>query len=209
MDVKGMEDLVNDLSPDALNKGLGNQYLFLKMATGSKELNDLWDGKLGMLMFGEPDASGAFIPELNAFVGVSVKGQEALTKMEDMGVNTSQIPGLPPFTIEENGVSLMSSPAAEGATLELPVGAESFGKSGINFFLNLEGLNSDDVAEMFEMDELGIALKVAKFISFEYNNDGGKLIITAKDGKENVLKQALTEVMKEVSGNMGNNNFMF
>jgi hypothetical protein len=162
-----------------------------------------------MLMFGEPDASGAFIPELNAFVGVSVKGQEALTKMEDMGVNTSQIPGLPPFTIEENGVSLMSSPAAEGATLELPVGAESFGKSGINFFLNLEGLNSDDVAEMFEMDELGIALKVAKFISFEYNNDGGKLIITAKDGKENVLKQALTEVMKEVSGNMGNNNFMF
>ncbi len=208
MDVKKMEDLANDLSPDALNKGLGNQYLFLKMATGSRELNDLWDGKIGVVMFGEPDASGAFTPEINAYVGVSKKGQNALTKMEDMGVNTSQIPGLPPFSIKENGISLMSSPAAEGATLELPKGAENFGKSGINFFLNLEGLNPDDVAEMFEMEELSVVLKVAKFISFEYNNEGGKFIITAKDGKENVLKQALTEVMKEVSGNMGN-NFMF
>lgn len=208
MDVKKMEDLANDLSPDAINKGLGNQYLFLKMATGSKELNDLWDGKLGMLMFGEPDASGAFTPEVNAYLGVNDKGRKALDKMEEMGVSTSQIPGLPPFTVGNNGLSVMSSPAAEGATLELPEGAENFGKSGISFFLNLEGLNADDVAEMFEMEELGIVLKVAKFVSFEYNNDGGNLIITAKDGKENVLKQALTEVMKEVSGNMGN-NFMF
>jgi len=83
--------------------------------------------------------------------------------------------------------------------------AENFGKAGINFFLNLEGLNAEDVAEMFDMEELKIFLKVAKFISFEYSNDGGKLIITAKDGKENVLKQALTEIMKEFSGKMGNN----
>lgn len=208
MDVKKMEDLANELSPNAINQGLGNQYLMLKLATGSKELNDLWDGKVGMVMFGEPDASGAFTPEVNAYVGVSDKGRNALTKMEDMGVETSQIPGLPPFTVKKNGVSIMSKPAEANKKLELPVGAENFGKSGINFFLNLEGLNPDDIAEMFDMEELKIILKVAKFISFEYNNEGGKLIITAKDGKENVLKQALTEAMKEFSGNMGNNFFL-
>ena len=158
-------------------------------------------------MFGEPDASGAFTPEVNAYVGVSEKGQTALTKLDDFGVETSQIPGFPPFTVKKNGISIMSKPAKTNEKLLLPAGAENFGKSGINFFLNLEGLNPDDVAEMFDMEELKIILKVTKFISFEYNNEGGKIIITAKDGKENVLKQALTEAMKELSGQMGNNFF--
>jgi hypothetical protein len=208
MDVKKMEDLANELSPNAFNKGLGNQYLMVKLATGSKELNDLWDGQIGMVMFGEPDESGAFTPEVNAYVGVSDNGRKALNKLQGMGVETSQIPGLPPFSVGEKGVSVMSNPGLINEKLNLPPGAENFGKSGINFFLNLEELNPDDIAEMFDKEELKIILKVAKFISFEYNNDGGKLIITAKDGKENVLKQALTEVMKEVSGNMGN-NFIF
>lgn len=208
MDVKKMEALANDLSPNALNNGLGNQYLLMKLATGSKDLNDLWDGKIGMVMFGEPDASGAFTPEINAYVGLSDKGLQGLKKFEDMGAGASVMPGLPPFSIETNGVSIMSNPAEGDATLTLPEGAENFGKSGINFFLNLEGLNAEDIAEMFDMEELKVVMRVAKFISFEYDNSSGKLIITAKDGKENVLKQALTEGMKEFSGNMGN-NFLF
>ena len=151
MDVKKMEDLANELSPDALNKGLGNQYLLLKLATGSRELRDLWDGKLGMVMFGEPDEFGAFTPEFNAFVGVSKKGRDKLADFEEMGVSADVVPGLPPFNIEDNGVSIMSNPEGEGASLNLPVGAENFGKAGINFFINLEGLNPDDVAEMADM----------------------------------------------------------
>ena len=204
MDVKKMEDLVNELSPNGVNKALGAQYLFIKLATSSKELNDLWDGKVGMVMFGEPDASGAFTPEVNAYVGMRENGRTALKNMEGMGVDASQIPGLPPFTVGTNGISVISKPADGEQKLNLPKGAENFGKSGINFFLNLEGLNAEDVAEMFDKDELKVILNVAKFISFEYNNEGGKLIITAKDGKENVLKQALTEGMKEFSGNMNN-----
>lgn len=208
MDVKKMESLANELSPNAINKGLGNQYLLVKLATGASELSDLWDGKLGLLMFGEPDASGAFTPEINAFVGVKEKGREGLNKFEEYG-GASLMPGVPAFTLEENGVSILSKPAAEGNTLTLPKGAENFGKSGINFFLNLEGLNPDDVAEMFEKEELSIILKVAKFVSFEYDNTGGKLVITAKDGKENVLKQAMNEAVKELSGQMGNSGFAF
>lgn len=207
MDVQKMESLANELSPNAISKGLGAQYLIIKMATGSKELNDIWDGKVGMVMFGEPDASGAFTPEVNAYIGVRPKGREALSKFEEMTGGATQIPGLPPFTVQDKGISIMSKPVKGNDKLNLPKGAENFGKSGINFFLNLEGLNPDDVAEMFDMEELKIVLKVAKFISFEYNNGGGKLIITAKDGKENVLKQALTEAMKEISGKM-NNNFI-
>lgn len=208
MDVKKMEALANDLSPKAIDKGLGMQYLIIKMATGSRELNDVWDGKVGMVMFGEPDVSGAFTPEVNAFIGVRPKGREALANFVEMSGGLTQIPGVPPFTVQDKGISIMSKPVNGTEKLKLPKGAENFGKSGINFFLNLEGLNPDDVAEMFDMEELKIVLKVAKFISFEYNNGGGKLVITAKDGKENVLKQALTEAMKELSGKMKSNNFV-
>lgn len=207
MDVKKMEDLANELSPNAISKGLGAQYLMIKLATSSRELNDIWDGKVGMVMFGEPDASGAFTPEVNAYLGVREKGRNALTKFEEMSGGTAQLPGMPPFTVMDKGISIMSKPVKGNEKLNLPKGAENFGKSGINFFLNLEGLNPNDVAEMFDLEELKVVLKVAKFISFEYNNDGGKIIITAKDGKENVLKQALQEAMKEISGKM-NNNFI-
>lgn len=209
MDVKKMEELANELSPNALNNGFGNQYLMMKLATGAKDLNDLWDGKMGMVMFGEPDASGAFTPEVNAYMGVQSKGREALTQFQSMGMGGSQIPGLPPFTIGDNGISIMSKPVVASEKLTLPKGAENFGKSGINFFLNLEGLNPDDIAEMFEMEELEIILKVAKFVSFEFDNSGGRFIITARDGQENVLKQALTEAMKDVKANMGNSGFNF
>ncbi|MFK7787739.1 MAG: hypothetical protein AB8B56_21640 [Crocinitomicaceae bacterium] len=205
MDVKMMEDFANELSPDALNKGLGNQYALLKMATGSKELKDLWDGKMGLVMFGDPDEFGTFTPEFNAFLGISKKGRDRLAAMEEMGVDaSSMIPFLPPIDIQDNGVSLMSSPS-EGGALKLPEGAEKFGKSGIDFFMNLEGLDPDDSAEMLDMDELSIMFKVSKFISLEVDNEGSRLIITAKDGKENVLKQALEAKMKEISGDMGNN----
>jgi len=206
MDVKKMEELADELSPDAITKGLGPQYMIVKLATGTNKLNELWDGKLGFVMFGEPDVSGAFTPEINAYMGMSQKGRDKLSEMAGMGMD--QVPGLPPFEVTNSGVSVMSKSSENGSGLTLPKGAENFGKSGINFFINLEGLNPDDIAEMFDNDKLSVAMKVAKFISFEYNNEGGKLIIIAKDGKENVLKQALTEVMKEVSGNMGN-NFMF
>lgn len=208
MDVKKMEALVNELSPNGVNNALGPQYLIMKLATGAKDMNEIWDGKMGMVMFGEPDASGAFTPEINAYIGIRDKGRSAIAKLSEMGVNTTQIGNFPPFVVGDKGISVMSKPGGLNKSLKLPKGAENFGKSGINFFLNLEGLNPDDVAEMFNMDELKIVLKVAKFISFEYDNNGGKLIITAKKGKENILRQALNEAVNELSGKMGNSNFI-
>lgn len=208
MDVKKMEALMNELSPNAINNKLGAQYMFVKLGTGSKDLNDLWDGKMGVVMFGEPDESGAFTPEINAFLGIKENGRKALASLGETGMSLVQIGTMPPFTIGNNGIAVTSKPASGTQTLKLPKGAENFGKSGISFFLNLEGLNPDDVAEMFSKDELKIILKVAKFISFEYTNEGGKLIITAKDGKENILKQAMNEAVKELSGKMGNNFFI-
>lgn len=204
MDVKKMEALMNELSPNAINNKLGPQYLFIKLGTGSKDLNDLWDGRMGMVMFGEPDETGAFTPEINAFVGIKENGRDALASLGEAGMSMVKIGTMLPFTIGKNGISVMSKPGVGVQRLTLPKGAENFGKSGISFFLNLEGLNPDDMAEMFDTEELKIILNVAKFISFEYSNDGGKLIIIAKDGKENILKQAMNEAVKELSGKMGN-----
>lgn len=156
-------------------------------------------------MFGEPDESGAFTPDFNAYLGVSKKGRDKLKDMQELGVSTDQIPGVPPFSIKENGISVMSGPSDPNGKLVLPEGAEDFGKSGISFFLSLDELEPEVVAEMVDEEAIEIVLRVAKFIYFQFDSEGGKIVITAKDGQENVLKQALTEVMKDISGNMGNN----
>jgi len=43
-----------------------------------------------------------------------------------------------------------------------------------------------------------------KYVTFEMDENGSKIVIKAKNGKENVLKQAMDVVVKELSGKIGN-----
>jgi len=61
--------------------------------------------------------------------------------------------------------------------------------------LNLDGINMDDL----DLEGEAKVLKVVKYITFEYNENGGRLYIKAKEGKENVLKQAMEVLIEEFS----------
>ncbi|MFT5778034.1 MAG: hypothetical protein ACI837_000982 [Crocinitomicaceae bacterium] len=206
MDVNKMESFIEEISPGGMNEIGGSSYTMLKMMTGSSKMGQMVDGKLALLMFGEPDESGAFEPEMNAYCGLREKGKKALELAQSSYGDASSF-GIPELNVSDDGVSICTNAANSNGKLVMPKGAEGFGKSGISFFINLDGLNPEDIAEMFDLDDFAPALKVAKFISFEYTNDGGKLTITAKDGKENILKQAMEIAVDDLSSQMSGVSF--
>ena len=55
-----------------------------------------------------------------------------------------------------------------------------------------------------DVPEKANVIRVIKYITFEYNNDGGRIYIKAKEGKENILKQAMKVMVKELETEINN-----
>lgn len=197
LDLKKMEDLLNEFSPGMLDEIGGPQVGMAKMMSGASNLDDLLTGKAGFLMFGEPNEFGAIEPQFSAFVGLRPKAEE-MAKSSTSFFNAEN-----QFFVDQNGITF-STVQEKGVKLNLPKGAEDFGKAGISLFIDLEGLNPDDVIEMTNVEELESILKVSRFISFEYGNEGGQLKIIAKKGKENILKQLVEVHVDDLIEEMNN-----
>ena len=93
---------------------------------------------------------------------------------------------------------LTKSNASKKNNLILPVGCENFGKSGISAFINVEEIDINDV----DIDGVERLLKIVKYITLEYNNEGGRIVIKAKNGKENILEQTVDLVLKEFANEL-------
>lgn len=196
LDLKKMQGLVNDFSPDAmdeLGRAMGGPAQFALMAAGEDGFAGLFNGQFGVVMVGEPEMMEGTIPDFNVFLGLEKKGQSLGNMAKDM-----MSYGSTEIKLNEDGLSASTNPvyaSAGSASLNLPEGCEDFGKSGISAFLNLDGINMDDL----ELEGEAKVLKVVKYITFEYNENGGRLYIKAKEGKENVLKQAMEVLIEEFS----------
>ena len=160
---------MNDLHPQALNKLGGIQYVGLKFIAGSNNLGDMISGKAGMLFFDEP-GNGEFPILMNSYVGLETKGENVIDKLvENFG---GMIPeAMADYSIKNGGLSIMGNKADAAKKLSIPAMAKGFGQSGISFFVNLEDLSEVKLADLVGSSDYGPILKVAKFISFEYNND--------------------------------------
>jgi hypothetical protein len=200
MDVKKMQAFMDEFSPNAtkeLAKSMGGPAQLALMAAGTDGLSGLFTGQMGGFAFGEQDEYGT-TTDFNFFVGLTSKGQalgdlaqEMLSyTMKEVKVDGS---GLYGYTNLDNAPSSSSK-------LKLPEGCEKFGKSGINFFANLDGIDFDE----FDLEGEENLLRVVKYITFDYDNDGGTLLIKAKKGQENILKQALDVVLEELMSEIGN-----
>lgn len=200
IDIDKMESFLKDFSPEAAEELTGGDLSAVKMMGGAKTLGDIISGQAGFLMFGSPQEGSGLEPQFNAFVGLEPKGK-ALGDMAKMLLSN----GDADVHVNGEGIALSSNQKYAGpGTLSLPTGAENFGKSGVSFFINLEGFSEEEIADMFDgSDEFSTVMRVAKFISFEYGNEGGKLRIEAKDGKENILKQAMQVLMDDFASQMG------
>ena len=196
LDMQKMQSFLNDYSPetvDQLGKSLGPVFQGAMMLSGKKGLAAFLDGRIGAVMIGDPGENGSMIPDFSAFVGMTKKGQDLATMAEDMDLGYGQL------SLNDGGLSMSSNEeltlSSNGKSLNLPEGCKDFGKSGISLFLNLDGLDMDD----FDLEGEQNILKIVKYSTFDYDENGGRLFIKAKKGQENVLKQAMDVLVNELS----------
>jgi len=198
IDMKKLQSFVNEYSPEtmeSLSETLGGPFSLAMMASGN-DLSQIFNGQFGLVMVGEPGQSEAMIPDFNFFLGLGSKGR-AIGEFGKsmMGSNFAQI------DITNDGIAGYSSVSyipSSSAKLKIPMGCENFGKKPLTAFLNLEGLDLSG----FELEREAKLIELVKYVNFEYDMNGGRVILKAKDGKENVLKQAVQKIIKELEGEM-------
>lgn len=193
-DMDKLQSLINDYSPEALNdlgKKLGGPTQMALMMGGEKALSGLFSGELGLVLVGDPGSNGSMIPDFNAYLGLGDKGK-SISEMAKAFLSN----GTMMTKINSNEICCYSSPnyaPVAGKSLSIPLGCENFGKKSVTGFINFDGL------DMSSMDLEGGAkiFNIIKYINFEFDENGGRIVIKAKNGQENILKQSLNFFLKE------------
>jgi hypothetical protein len=191
LDLMKIQNLINEFSPDViseLGEIIGGPAQFLLMTTGDDGLAELFNGQFGFVVLGNPSVMKEAIPDFSLHLGLEKKGKYLGDIMKSM-----MSYGSTEITVNNDGLSASTNTvytSSDSESLSLPEGCEGFGQSGINAFLNVDGIDLDDEVTV---------LKAVKYITFEYNKNGGRLYIKAKDGQENILKQGLHVLIEEFS----------
>ena len=195
IDMKKLKNFMDEFSPDAmddLTRSMGGMVQFAMAAGGSDGIAGLFDGRLGLLMFGN---GGMEEPQFNIFVGLKKNGVGLAELGRDFIGNEAAV-----FNVSSDGAQIFTSDAfAKGGKVKLPKGCENFGKSGISAFISFDGIDYDDMDLSSEQN----FVRAIQYVTFEYNNDGGKIYVKARDGKENVLEQIIKEMMSAMTTEIG------
>lgn len=194
LDMKKMQQFMEEYSPEVmegLSEELGGPFALAMLASGN-DLSQIFNGQLGIVMVGEPGQSDAMVPDFNFYVGLGAKGQSVGEFAKSMlGEQFAQM------DLTKDGFSGYTSAEfvpSSSAKLNLPKGCENFGKKSISGFINLEGMDMSG----FDLEGEAKLIELIKYATFEYDNEGGRLVLKAKDGKENVLKQSVEKLIKEL-----------
>lgn len=200
IDMKKLQAFLDEFAPNALSdlaSNMGGEFQLALMTGGDDALAGILTGELGVALFGEPNA-GSFIPEMNAYVGIGKNGSPIANMAQLFLSNGTAI-----VSYEGNDFKLASSEKNRGEGIQVPSGCESFGKDGITAYINMEQLDLKKVALGNDMEWL----KSVSYITFNYGNDGGELVIHSKKGQENILKTAMDVVLEKFSGQISGINF--
>ena len=191
-DIEKLQSFVNDFSPEALNKM--TEKLDMQgplMMLGENPLSGVSNGQLGAVMLGEPGKNGSMVPDFNIYMGLGKKGKPLAEMAKSFLSNGSMV-----TSITKNGIccysSINNSPAV-GKGLIIPQGCESFGKKAITGFVNFEGMD----LSTFDLEGGAKILNIIKYINFEVDENGARIFIKAKNGKENILKQSMNFFLQE------------
>lgn len=190
MDSKKMEEFIKDFSPELQEEmdRASQQISMMTFSAKTNSISQLWDGRLGLVMVGEMMGGGAVVPEINFNFGLGKSGKEIADKMKGMipadksDGNSLVFNGMK-ITIDDHEIKGTSVKTSGSGKLELPSFASNFGKTGISFFVNLKGMNMEDI------DDDAAALKAMKYIYMEGGNKGMSLTLKGKNDSENILKQ--------------------
>ena len=199
MDMKKLQGFLEEYSPNTLKdlgENAGGAASFLLASGGEDALSNLFSGEIGAVMVGAPNAYEG-LSDFNFFVGLGKQGK----MMADQAKMFLSL-GMAEVNVDSKGLSAFSNkdfaPSA-GKRLAIPKGCEEFGKKGITAFVNLEGVD----LSTFEFENWQKIIYLIKNITFEMDNAGSRLVITAKDGSENMLKQSVDLMVEELADKIG------
>ena len=196
LDMQKMQSFIDAYSPETmrdLGSLMGGPAQMALMAAGDDGLAGLFNGKFGIVMFGDPNLDGALVPDFNFYLGLAPRGQDLAQMAKGMLDYVMSEVSLDKDGI--SGYSNSSNSSGGNGKITLPEGCENFGKSGISAFINFEGLDYDEM----DLEGGGNVLRVVKYITFDYDENGGRVYIKAIEGKENILKQATGVLVEEFS----------
>lgn len=190
LDLKKMQAFIDEYAANAMRDVMENLGpLQMIMASSQDGLAGILTGELGLVMVGQPNANEG-ISDMNMFVGLKPAGKP----LADMAKSMLEL-SMAKVEISNKGLSAYSNAEyvpAPGQKIRIPKGCENFGKKGITGFINLEEVDM----ESFGLTDEEKVLKVIKYVTFEMDENGATIRVQARNGKENILKQA-TEIMVE------------
>ncbi|MGB0934337.1 MAG: hypothetical protein ACPGU5_08640 [Lishizhenia sp.] len=213
LDLEKMQNLAEEFSPGILNQiyaEAGIPSLFMA-GLGPDGLASVIDGQFGVALTGVSNDGGE-IPQLSAYIGL---GKNATTVTE-MGKGFLEMNGTLPsngvytyngakfkltddYVLLNTAVNTVDEKQMGYAAISLPKGAENFGKKPVTGFFDVKAMALDD-GFMRTTGDFKQAVNIIDFIYFEADNLESKVVIKAKKGNENILKQAVTAYMNDFSG---------
>ena len=198
LDMEKMQAWVEDFYPGGLEQVLANEGgpLQMAMVMAGGKVSNLLNGKIAFAMFGEPKA-GAIVPDFTFYAGFGPNGKP----MADMAQNFLS-KGTMVLKTDEKAISGASSPlygAVSGSKIDIPQGCESFGKTAISGFINLEKVDT----KAFDLEGAQKLIELVKYMNFSFGLEGGEILIKTKNDSENVLKQSVKHMIREFEGKIG------
>ncbi|MFN6013317.1 MAG: hypothetical protein ACK47F_01340 [Flavobacteriales bacterium] len=200
LDMKKLQSFLNEYSPNTLaelGESMGGPAAFVLASGGESALSQLLSGEVGVAMVGEPTVDEG-ISDFNFYVGLGSQG-----KLFAKEAKSFLSLGMARVDLDGKGLAAYSNAAflpKAGKRLSIPAECSNFGKKGITGFLYLDGVDLSS----FEFEEEQKIILLIKYISFEMDENGATVYIKAKDGKENMLKQAVDVIVEELSGKISN-----
>ena len=194
VDMKKIQSFINKYLPgtiDDLARSFGGPAQMALMMGGQDALAGLLNGEFGLVMFGEPDQFGATVPSFNTYIGLGGKGKS----LAEMGVSLLEQNNIK-AVVDNKGLTCFSSPdyiSTDGSSLELPKGCQFYGKKSFTGFMNLEGMDLTS----FQLSGGLKLVELVESIHFEFDEDGGELILETINKKDNVLKQSVDFMLDE------------
>ena len=199
LDMRKLQDFIETYSPNTLKEvgeSLGGPASMMLAFGGKDILENMLTGEMGAVLVGAPNMQEG-MSDFNFFVGLGKQGQiiaeEAKAFLSGLGMQEVKL-DTDGLWVSSNRIYAPSS----GGKLQLPVGCKNFGTKGIHLFLNLDGVDLSG----FEFENEQKVINLVKYVYFEMDNDGSKLLIKAKRDNVNMLKQAIDLLFKELEGKM-------
>jgi hypothetical protein len=203
MNVGKIQSFMDDFVPD-FKKQLAGADFQLQMAMsvlGNDPFAAIWNGKLGLVLVGDAISDGSFVPEFNFHFGLGKKGKEvnellsAFTAGMSKNANGDyEMEGMSIKINDKEITGFSNKNASKSNSLKIPEFAKDFGKKGFSGFMDFDGVDMKSL-------ELGDELKgiyAIKSIYFEGDNNGSKLIISAKKSNVNILKQIADVYLQDI-----------